>query len=704
MTYALIVSAALGGILLYLLAAATANSPSFAEYYPLLLGLNAAIAVALLGLVAYELAILAKQRRAKVFGSLLTFRVLVMFALVGIVPGLLVYTVSLQFLAKSIESWFDVRVERALEGGLNLGRAALDVMLNDLLLKAHVMALDLSETPVTEQGVLLGRLRAQAYVEDAVLMTQEGEFLAGARRDDRVAAPPPLGAKALQEARERARGYSAVEPVGDRGLLLRVVVLLENPPEAPDRRLLQITHWVPQSLAEQGESVQSVYRAYKELSLSREGLKEIYILTLTLTLLLALLSAIVLAFLLSRRLSQPLAVLAEGTQAVAKGDFSRRAPVTSRDELGILTQSFNSMTEQLGEARSAAQLNQVQLETAKAYLESILANLSAGVLVFDNRLVLRISNSGAASILHETLAPLIGRSLEDWPVLTEFARVLRTEFTRHGGAAWQQQMEMRDRGAVILLRGSPLPEPSGGGHVVVFDDITQLIAAQRATAWGEVARRLAHEIKNPLTPIQLAAERLQLKLGDKLPREAAQALDRATETIVAQVTAMKNMVDDFRDYARTPPAQLEGLDLNRLVSEVVALYEQSGTRIEANLQKTIPHVRGDPDRLRQVIHNLLQNAQDALAGSSNPRIEVSTEHTGGRVWLRISDNGCGFPEAIINGAFEPYVTTKPSGTGLGLAIVKRIIEEHQGTIRIENGTDKDGGRGAAVRISLPLAA
>ena len=703
MTYVLIASAALGGILLFLLAAATANSPLFAEHYPLLLGLNAAIALALLGLVAYQLSKLARQRRAKVFGSLLTFRVLVMFALVGVVPGLLVYTVSLQFLAKSIESWFDVRVERALEGGLNLGRAALDVMLNELLLKAHVMALDLSEAPRRDQAALLSRLREQAYVEEALLLNAEGLVLATARWEPAKLEPPPPSPQALRDARQ-TRGYGAVEPVGDKGLLLRVIVSLENPGGRGEARFLQLAHWVPQTLAEQGESVQSVYRAYKELSLSRQGLKEIYILTLTLTLLLALLSAVALAFLLSRRLSQPLAVLAEGTQAVARGDFSRRAQVTSRDELGILTQSFNSMTQQLGEAQRAAQLNQAQLETAKAYLESILANLSAGVLVFDEALVLRIANSGAARILHEDLAPLVDLNLRDWRALPEFADMLKSELGQRKEATWQQQVAMRDRGAVILVRGSPLPEVGGGGYVVVFDDITQLIAAQRATAWGEVARRLAHEIKNPLTPIQLAAERLQAKLTDKLSPEAARALDRATETIVAQVTAMKNMVDEFRDYARTPAPQLGGLDLNRLVAEVVALYEQSGTRIHASLGKNLPLVRGDPDRLRQVIHNLLQNAQDALTGNRDPRIEVTTELSGGQVWLRISDNGCGFPDAIIKGAFEPYVTTKPKGTGLGLAIVKRIIEEHHGTVTIENRAGKEGARGAAVRISLPLAA
>jgi len=703
MTYVFIASAALGASLLFLLAAATANSPLFAEYYPQLLALNAVIALALLGLVAYQLTVLARQRRAKVFGSLLTFRVLVMFALVGVVPGLLVYIVSLQFLAKSIESWFDVRVERALESGLNLGRAALDVMLNELLLKANVMALELKKVPSPLRASMLDRLREQAYVEEAMLMGAGGVVVASTHSATTVITPPPPSAQALREARQ-ARGYSAVEPVGDKGLMLRVIVAIDHREPGGEPPLLQLVHWVPQLLADQGESVQSAYRAYKELSLSREGLREIYILTLTLTLLLALLSAIALAFLLSHRLSKPLSVLAEGTQAVARGDFSRRAPVTSRDELGILTQSFNSMTQQLDEARNAAQLNQAQLERAKAYLESILANLSAGVLVFDRSLRLGISNSGAKSILGEDLTPFIGLSLEKWPTLGEFAGALHAGFLQHGGATWQQQIEMRERGAVILVRGSALPEPSGGGYVAVFDEITQLIAAERATAWGEVARRLAHEIKNPLTPIQLAAERLQIKLAGKLPADAKQALNHATATIVAQVTAMKNMVDDFRDYARTPSSQLDVLDLNRLVAEVLALYEQSGTRIQANLQQGIPLVRGDPDRLRQVIHNLLQNAQDALVGSAEPKIEVSTELTEGHVWLRISDNGCGFPETIINGAFEPYVTTKQKGTGLGLAIVKRIIDEHHGTIRIENRANDEGNQGAAVRISLPLAA
>ena len=704
MTYVLIASAALGGILLFLLAAASANTPLFAEHYPLLLVLNAVIAAALLALVVYQLVVLARQRRAKVFGSLLTFRLLVMFAIIAVLPGALVYTVSVQFLAKSIESWFDVRVDKALEGGLNLGRAALDAMLSDLARKANSMALDLSGVQGAQQTLVLGRLREQVGVEDALLLTMGGRVLSSASREAVTLVPAMPPATALRRART-SRSYTAIEPQGDQGLLLRVIVPVDSLSLSEETRLLQLTQPVPQSLAEQGESVQSVYHAYKELSLSRQSLRKIYILTLTLTLLLALFSAIALAFLLSRRLSEPLAVLAEGTQAVARGDFSRRAPVTSRDELGVLTQSFNSMTEQLDEARSAAEANHEQLETAKAYLESLLANLSAGVLVFDAGLALRTINRAAENILREDLSSLLGMPPERWQTLPQVADTLRDQFAKQLEGAWQRQIELPER--VIVLRGSALPVTSGGGYVVVFDDITQLITAQRATAWGEVARRLAHEIKNPLTPIQLSAERLQAKLAGKLSAQDAQALDRATETIVTQVTAMKNMVDDFREYARTPAPVLAPLDINGLVAEVLALYEQSGLQLHTRLEEGLPPACGDRNQLRQVIHNLLQNSQDALAGSPTPRIEVATAFVpgpaGGQVWLKISDNGNGFPEAIMQRAFEPYVTTKTKGTGLGLAIVKKIVDEHHGSVNIANRPGLDGERGAEVSISLPPA-
>jgi len=697
MKYVLIFSVALGAILLFLLAAASGNTELFSRNYALLLGLNAALAAALLALIGYQLWVLTSKLRKRVFGSRLTLRFLLMFLPMVIVPGGLVYVVSVQFMAKSIESWFDVRVDNALEGGLNLGRTALDMLLTELHDKAVRMALALSDKTAAQQVVLLDQLREQAGVDDALLLSSGGNVIASASKGVGKFLPNMPNAIIQRQARQ-ARSYSAIESEPDKSLSLRVLVPVAALSIAEDERLLQLVQPVPPALAHDAEAVQEVYRDYKELSLSRQGLKEIYILTLTLTLLLTLFSATALAFLLSSRLSEPLALLAAGTQAVARGDYSRRAQVTSSDELGILTQSFNSMTEQLDDARTAAESHRAELETAKAYLENILANLSAGVLVLDEQLRLGTVNHGAGAILQETFEDLKGRSLADWPRLQPLAHAIVEGFKRHGADTWQQQLELAAR--TLLVRGSVLPRASGGGYVVVFDDVTKLIEAQRATAWGEVARRLAHEIKNPLTPIQLSAERLLAKLENKLAPEDAATLNRAAATIVNQVAAMKGMVDDFGEYARTPAPQLQALDLNALVVEVLGLYEHTGALVQTVLQAGLPQVRGDPTQLRQVIHNLLQNAQDALAGSAGPRIEVVTERAGNRACLKISDNGCGFPAAIMARVFDPYVTTKPRGTGLGLAIVKKIIEEHNGAVSVENLP----GHGASVSITLPLQA
>ena len=695
MKYVLIFSVLLGAVLLFLLAAASGNTALFSHHYALLLGLNAALALAVLTLVGYQLWLLTAKLRARVFGSRLTLRFMLMFLPMVIVPGGLVYVVSLQFMAKSIESWFDVRVDNALEGGLNLGRTALDLLLTELNGKARRMALELADKTPAQQVVLLDRLREQSGVDEALLLSSGGNVIASSSKGVGKLLPDLPNTMIQRQARQN-RGYAALEGAPDKSLGLRVLVPVAALSIAQDERLLQLLQQVPPTLARDAEAVQDVYRDYKELSLSRQGLKEIYILTLTLTLLLTLFSATALAFLLSARLSEPLALLAAGTQAVARGDYSRRAQVTSSDELGILTQSFNSMTEQLDDARKAAESHRAQLETAKAYLENILANLSAGVLVLDEQLRLGTVNHGASAILQENFDGLKGLTLGDWPRLQPLARAVLDGFEQHGTDNWQQQLELAER--ILLVRGSVLPRASGGGYVIVFDDVTKLVQAQRATAWGEVARRLAHEIKNPLTPIQLSAERLQAKLANKLVSEDAATLNRATATIINQVAAMKGMVDDFGEYARTPAPSLQPLDLNALVREVLDLYEHAGALLRPELEAGLPEVMGDATQLRQVIHNLLQNAQDALAGGGAPRIEIQTRRAGNQACLRISDNGCGFPEAIIARVFEPYVTTKTKGTGLGLAIVKKIVDEHHGAVRVENLP----GSGARVSVWLPL--
>jgi nitrogen fixation/metabolism regulation signal transduction histidine kinase len=661
MKWLVLIGGAVAAVGLFLLATASADTTLFARHYPLLLGLNAALAALLAALVGIQLVMIARRHRARVFGARLTLRLLARFAALAVVPGLIVYAVSVQFLTRSIESWFDVKVDAALEGGLKLGQQVIEQMTVDLQGKANAMALELADRSPAELATQLERLRGQLGVQEAVVVTGSGRLVASAAHDVTKLMPELPAAQALRQARAK-RAYTVVDAAVGRPLSLRVVVPVDFPGEM---RFLQLRQSVPASFAQSAEAVEAAYRDYRELAISRDGLKRIYIVTLTFALLMALFVAVAVAATQSGLLAEPLANLAQATQAVARGDFSRRAPVTSRDELGVLTESFNSMTRQLEEARRGVESNQLALEGAKARLENILANLG--------------------------------------PELDAFAAQMRAHFAAQGDEDWELELQLKGTGKTLRARGARLPQATGGGAVVVFDDITRLIQAQRATAWAEVARRLAHEIKNPLTPIQLSAERLEMKLAERLPREDADTLKRSIETIVNQVAALKAMVDDFRDYARLPAPEPAPLDLNALVRQVLALYENSTVPIAKHLAEPLPPVWADGAQIRQVIHNLVQNAQDALehqAGRrASPAIEVRTELAGDRIRLAVSDNGGGFPEELMARIFEPYVTTKPRGTGLGLAIVKKIVDEHHGAVTIENRPES----GASVSVLLPLA-
>ncbi len=460
---------------------------------------------------------------------------------------------------------------------------------------------------------------------------------------------------------------------------------------------------------------------------SRQRILLRIIVVVVIILLLAVFGATASAFVIAGNLAQPLLVLAEGTRAVAEGDLSPRPIVATSDELGTLTQSFNTMTGQLFEARSAVERNRAALQSAKAHLESVLENMSAGVIVLDAEFNVVNSNEAVGRILGHEVAGHVGNALSGIAGLEAFAAAITRAFSAQSAQSaagararghWQQQIELprrpgtEEHDIVLLARGSRLPVGAGSGFIVVFDDISDVISAQRSIAWGEVARRLAHEIKNPLTPIQLSAERLQMKLESRLAPPDAELLNRSTTTIVNQVDAMKRMVDDFRDYAKAPPAVLERLDLNALLGEILNLYlaGDDSDIIHARLGAGLPAVMGDATQLRQVIHNLLQNAQDAMSerGPSAPpaHIDVTTEaihyrgadgRNGIAVRLEIVDNGPGFAPKILSRAFEPYVTSKARGTGLGLPMVKKIIDEHGGRIDIQNRTD---GTGAAVSILL----
>jgi nitrogen fixation/metabolism regulation signal transduction histidine kinase len=749
--YMLVVGAAVAGILLFVLASASANSAFFDQHYPWLLGLNALIAVALLALVALLLIRLYKRHKRGKFGSKLMARLVLLFAVIGILPGTVIYLVSVQFVSRSIESWFDVRVESALESGLNLGRAALDSSLSDLSAKARRMALELSDFTDSGQITRLSGLRDQSQMQDALIVTSTGRIIASAGNEIGTLIPDLPSTAMLHQARV-SRGYAAIEADDDfranasktaalpdaERLRLRVVVAIPGASNAlllqNEMRFLQLLQPVPAQLATNAEALRVAYGEYQERALARTGLRKIYIVTLTLTLLLAIFGAIVSAFLIASDLAKPLLLLAEGTKAVAEGNLSPRPIVATSDELGTLTQSFNTMTRQLSEARAAVEKNRAQLETAKAYLESVLANMSAGVMVLDDQFKLVTCNESVKRILQNDFSQYLGEPLSAIDGLSVFAQTVTTAFSEQsaqsatgeagaGNLHWQQQIEIprkvddagTENNITLLARGSRLPVESGTGYVVVFDDISDVISAQRSIAWGEVARRLAHEIKNPLTPIQLSAERLQMKLEHKLAPQDATMLSKGTSTIVNQVSAMKRMVDDFREYARTPPAVLSRLDLNGLIEEILGLYISGDERdiIHTRLAPGLPQVMGDATQLRQVIHNLLQNAQDAVlersAGANNPHIDISTEaihyqssdgDVRTAVRLSITDNGPGFAPKIMARAFEPYVTSKARGTGLGLAMVKKIIEEHGGRIDIQNRQTTNGAKVSILLLKL----
>jgi nitrogen fixation/metabolism regulation signal transduction histidine kinase len=693
-----------GAALVYLMSEASSNTALFAQNYPMLLGLGGGLALGLMALIVYQLMLLRKKLRERVFGSKLTLRLMVVFTLMALIPGGLVYAISFQFLQRSIESWFDVRVDESLKSGINLARNALENSRDQLAQKAEAMAQTLAASQAVE-GATLNRLREQHSIEEATLLTPRGKIIAQSSVEP-VALLPDLPTPAVLRQVRSQQSVRSIEAIPERGLYLRVLVPVNVLTIADDIRILQVLQRVPPAIAREAELVETGYKDYQELLLARVGLKRIFGLTLTLAMLLTLFSALALAFVLSERLSAPLSALAEATRAIAKGDYSKLNPVKSRDEFGVLTQSFNTMTRQIADATDAMERNQQQLENSKTYLESILSNLTSGVLTFDERLYVKTMNAAASGILAVPAGAFHGIKLSEWPrhvqAVAPFAEIALRQFASSGMRQWEEQMDYRrgDGQRTLLIRGTRLGKSGESGYVVVFDDITHLMQAQRDAAWGEVARRLAHEIKNPLTPIQLSAERLQQKLKDKLPDHEADILKRATGTIVSHVAALKGMVDDFTQYAHASRMNAKAVNLNELVREVLVLYEAMGVQIEPRLADNLPSIYADPAMLRQVLHNLFQNAIDALTGVESPRILVNTSQGTGGVLLTVRDNGTGIAEAVMGRIFEPYVTTKPKGTGLGLAIVKKIVDEHHGRILVENVKP----HGATVSIVLPSKA
>jgi PAS domain S-box-containing protein len=708
MIYLVTASLLLGSALIGLLATAADNTEFLSGHISGLLVLTVVAAAGLIVLIGYQSFVLVRRIRAGVFGAKLTARMFLIISLMALVPGMVVYGVSVQFLIRSIESWFDVRMESALEGGLALGRSALDHVQREVVRKSEDLARQVGELPPVIQASRLDELRESSGLQETALLDENGKLIAFASANGGTLIPPALEQGAIWQARAM-QPWSRLEATPDGGISVHVVTPVSVVAINQRMRLLQVTQPVPSQLALDAQQVETARQGYQELLLSRLGLKRMYGISLTMALTLALFSALSLAFLISERLAAPLRALARGTRAVARGDFTQVHTVASRDELGMLTQSFNRMTRQLADARAAALDSHDKLLEANAYLEGVLSGVTAGVVTLEHQLGVRLANPAVSEILGLPRSELEGRNLAEWGDADSGLRQFAAEIVRHFHAApsraWREQLElaMPSSSRILLVRGTPLSEGETPDYILVLDDVTQLIQAQRDAAWGEAARRMAHEIKNPLTPIQLSAERLEAKLADRLEGAARDTLTRAVATIVGQVSALKGLVDAFAQYARLPSPRIQRVDLNELVQEVLHLYE-AGIPIQVELTPGLPAVAGDPALLRQVLVNLMKNAQEAQENTPAPRIRVTTGHEGEqlseRIVLCVEDNGAGFPEALKNRMFEPYATTKPKGTGLGLPVVKKIVEEHHGEIEVCN---METG-GARISVRLPVLA
>jgi nitrogen fixation/metabolism regulation signal transduction histidine kinase len=729
-------------VLLFVLSL-TGDSGSFVErHVTWLFWLNLAVAALLLIVIVLAAVRLVVRKRRGKFGTNLLIKLAGIFALVGVLPGVLIYTVSVQFVSRSIEVWFDARVQGALDAGIDLGRGTLDALVTDLGAKTRVAAERLGESRALPGPLSFERLREQLSAQEVALVNAGGQVLVTASRSGLAIAPERPSAAMLREARSQ-RVVTQIEGLDEESTATAVararVKALARLPAADlafgsEDRYLLVVQPIPAAVASNALAVQSAYREYQQRALARDGLRRMYLGTLTLALILAVFGAVLLAAVLGTQLARPLLLLAEGVKQVAAGDLGAKPVSASRDEIGGLTRSFAQMTEQLGHAREQVQRGVTELESARTHLQTILDSLTAGVIVFDAERRIETVNPGATRILKLPLSAYRGRELGEVPGLEDFADAVWQRFELHTASPeagerdhWQDAFELPAPGSTattratdadtlsLLVRGAALPEDA---RLLVFDDISEVVSAQRQAAWSEVARRLAHEIKNPLTPIQLSAERLQRKLEAKLAGDDAGLLQRSVATIVAQVDAMKNLVNEFRDYARLPAAKLVPMDLNALIAEVLALYGEAVERgrIVAHCAANLPSIQGDATQLRQVVHNLVQNALDAVAERPDGRVQVSTELVRGdhgahrAVRLVVQDNGPGFADKVLKRAFEPYVTTKSKGTGLGLAVVKKIADEHGARVRVGNLPPESGAaegappRGARVSLSFGLLA
>ncbi|MGZ5029596.1 MAG: ATP-binding protein [Methylobacter sp.] len=688
-------------LLLQLMSSATQESSELSAMYSWLLLVNALGSVVLLGLVGANIYSLARQLKKREAGSRLTTRMVSLFVVLALAPAAIVFYFSMQFLHQGIDSWFNVEIDRAMEDALELSQASLDQRMRWHLRQTQQLTSKLAESSETLATLEMENLRGLSGASEMTLFSRQGRIIASSSINPGDILPSLPDEHIWLQLRQNGE-YVALTPVREDELMIRVIVTVNG----KESQYLQALYPVPVRIADLADSVEFAFVRYQEMHFLRHSLKLSFSLALSLVLLMSLLAAIWVAFISIRNIVAPVKALVKGTQAVASGHYDQELPVIAQDDLGFLVESFNEMTHRIARASELTRMAGIEVENQRAYLETILANLTAGVISFDAEHKIRTANQAAYRIFRIHVNQFVGRTLlelvENYAELAEPLKSIQ-RLLEQADDIWQQRIAFLGPNGrqELLCRGTPLFSQEGFrvGAVVVFDDVTDLIQAQKNAAWGEVARRLAHEIKNPLTPIQLSAERLQHKLADKLASTDADMLRRSTTTIVQQVEAMKEMVDDFSEYAKPSKKQTVDIDLPRLVQEVLALYaSRSGVKFKADYDTGLLMIKGDPVSIRQVLHNLIKNALEAIDVKGLIEINLRRVQKNNTDFIEIAlyDDGPGIKDEQIEQIFEPYVTTKAKGTGLGLAIVKKIIEEHGGAIWVD--TSRKVGAGFIIQL------
>jgi len=706
----LITSVAIIGVgFLILLAQSLSNNNLVSnDTFLVLLAISVAFVLCLFFLILFQIFKLLQSVKKEITGSKLTLRLVISFGMMVLIPVLIVYLVSVNFLTKSIESWFDVRVESALEGGLTLGQKTIDILIDDIQLKGKSIAYAISNKPFEKREEILIDLREKFSIASAVLYKSDGNISAISQSNSTI----NTTTLTLEDLTKGKSGYFVrIEEAKENNLVLKafIPIFYNNKNQTTDliglEEILMLSQPIPESIANVAVSVESVFEEYQQLRYSRNSLKIIYTLTLTIVLMLAILTSVAISFVISRRFTRPLSLLAEATNQIAKGNYKKIIPEIGKDELGRLVKSFNSMTYQLDTATKNSKKDRKRLEDARTFLDTTLTNLVTSIIVIDEDQKIKLYNKSAAKLLNFKLSNMIGEKLKNaikevkkFDLVISFIDKALKEHNESINISKEIVLDSLKEEKTLILKLSSFQESSGISYILVLDDISVVAKAQRQIAWSEIARRLAHEIKNPLTPIQLSAERVQNKIIDKLNKTDKDLLNKSTNTIIKQVDALKLMVNEFSEYSRSPTIVRKKIDITNLIDEVSYLYSDQNFTIKKNYPKKRREIRIDENKFRQVLINIFDNSKSALENIKNPRINITVKYDDNFFRLKFEDNGMGVPKDIIERIYEPYVTSKKIGTGLGLAIVYKIIEEHSGSIEIKNVNPG----GAAISITLPI--